>query len=189
MESSVQQTINDMKAEFEQRELHIQKKVESDVQAHAHTISIKRNRIAAQTKEMAEQKALITENNEKQRSMYNDLQAVRIEMHENQNLKEGRIRCNAVPRSSPARERRGSQGPMLEAEEPWVELSRGKRRRKDRGDQFGRPWPSAAGEVQAFMRRDGKWRKHESTSKNAWADCLGSKNAAPDREHEAGFRP
>ena len=65
VESSVQKTISDMmaefEAEFEQREQHLHKKLESDVQAHAHTISIQKNRIAAQTKEMAEQNALITE--------------------------------------------------------------------------------------------------------------------------------
>lgn len=46
MESSVQKTINDMKAELGQRGLHLQKKTESDVQAQGHTISIQRNRTA-----------------------------------------------------------------------------------------------------------------------------------------------
>ena len=51
----------EFEAEFQQREQHLHKKLESDVQAHAHTISIQKNRVAAQTKEMAEQNALITE--------------------------------------------------------------------------------------------------------------------------------
>ena len=69
------------------------------MQAHADTISIHKNRIAAQIKEMAEQNALITESSEKQRSMYNDHQAVRVEIHESQNLKDELLQRNIeIPR-------------------------------------------------------------------------------------------
>lgn len=43
---------------------------------------------------IADQKAIIAEGSEKQRRMYNDLQAVRIEMHVNQNLREELLESN-----------------------------------------------------------------------------------------------
>eukprot|EP00434_Breviolum_minutum_P046692 symbB.v1.2.042640.t1/scaffold10602.1/size1594/1 len=124
-----QKILEGMRNEFALKEEHLRKKLEADILAQSHTIGILKTKVATQTNELAEEKAKFNESNEKHRSMYNDIQAMRNEMRENQNLKEWlldsqmetrrlRAELDAVPKRSPEREPRGSQGPMPEEHEP-----------------------------------------------------------------------
>jgi len=122
-----QKIVEDMRNEL--KEEHLRKKLEADILAQSHTIGILKAKVATQTNELAEEKAKVSESNEKHRSMYNDIQAMKNEMRENQDLREElldsqmetrrlRAELDAVLRKSPEREPRGSQGPMPEEHEP-----------------------------------------------------------------------
>lgn len=186
----VQKTVSDMKAEFERRELYLQKKMESDAQAHAHTIAIQKNRVSAQTQEISEQKSIIAENSGKHRRMFNDLHSLQHEMHENQiseksSLKatwncedsgQNSMQCRkAVPQNHQKVVRVQCQMPTFPWETP----------QKEHGEPYGKPRPTAAGEVPPP-----RWGGCKETCERCMDRVvIEFENAGPNRDQEAGYNP
>ena len=134
-ETAAQQAVAEVRADCVKREEYFQNKVNADWQLrmqteqqnYQNTLLIQKNKINAQTLELNEQKSEIAENSDKHKKMYADMQAMRLEMQDNQTLKEevlgskmelGRLRAelDAMPRETLTDHRYGTQGPMPQDE-------------------------------------------------------------------------
>ena len=134
-ETAAQQAVAEVRADCVKREEYSQNKVNADWQLrmqteqqnYQNTLLIQKNKINAQTLELNEQKSEIAENSDTHKKMYADMQAMRLEMQDNQTLKEevlgskmelGRLRAelDAMPRETPTDHRYGTQGPMPQDE-------------------------------------------------------------------------
>ena len=142
MESAAQKAVADVKSDCERREEHLQAKLEVDVQStmemeaqsHQHAIALQKNKIIVQSTEIAEQKPGIAENSEKQRRLFNDLQALKSEMQENQSLREEllesktdlrRLRADfdPLPKNSPTMKLIGTQGHISHRQRNYTQIS------------------------------------------------------------------
>lgn len=122
METTSKKILEDMRQEFALKEGHFRKKVEAEIASQTHTIGLLKAKVSVQTTELAEERAKVTESNEKHRDLYHDLKAMRGEMTASQDLRDELLECemenrrlraelDAAPKRRPVREPR-SQGPM-----------------------------------------------------------------------------
>ena len=95
-ETAGQQAVAEVRADCVKREEYYQNKVnaewqmklQTEQQSYQNTLAIQRNKISAQAQELEEQRSEIAMSSERYKKMYDDVKAMRLEMQENQTLKE-----------------------------------------------------------------------------------------------------
>ena len=130
-ETAGQQAVAEVRADCVKREEYYQNKVnaewqmklQTEQQNYQNTLAIQRNKISAQAQELEEQRSEIAMSSERYKKMYDDVKAMRLEMQENQTLKEEileskmemrrlRAELDGMPRETPTDRRYSTQGPM-----------------------------------------------------------------------------
>ena len=193
-ETAGQQAVAEVRADCVKREEYYQNKVnaewqmklQTEQQNYQNTLAIQRNKISAQARELEEQRSEIAMSSERYKKMYDDMKAMRLEMQDNQTLKEEileskmgmrrlRAELDGMPRETPTDHRYSTQGPMPPDEsfpKSGAFPSEMPRPERETPNKTGKEY-DVPGFMKSNQREPEGNREKGNSYQDAWANYLG----------------